>query len=69
MRRFRIKLRSMNPQVLSRLFHAKTAQSHTAITSIVDFTRFSESRVNLKHFVIARFCEAKSWQSKILRIR
>ena len=34
LRRFHTKLRSMDAQVLFRLFRAKTAQSHTAITSI-----------------------------------
>ncbi|MGX3010081.1 hypothetical protein ACWIUD_00760 [Helicobacter sp. 23-1044] len=35
LRRFHAKLRSMNHQVLFRLFRIKTAQSTTAITSIV----------------------------------
>ncbi|MGX3010988.1 hypothetical protein ACWIUD_05430 [Helicobacter sp. 23-1044] len=35
MRCFYTKLRSMNPQVLFRLFRIKTTQSTTAITSIV----------------------------------
>ncbi|MGX2981613.1 hypothetical protein [Helicobacter sp. 23-1045] len=52
LRRFHAKLRSMNPQVLFRLFRVKTAQSNTANTSIV-ITHFV--RIKLQK---SRHCEA-----------
>ena len=56
LRCFGAKLRSMNALVLSLLFRTKTAQSTTAITSIVSNTKSAESSL--------RDLEVKSWQSK-----
>ncbi|MGX2981693.1 hypothetical protein [Helicobacter sp. 23-1045] len=58
---FCIKPRSMNPQVLFRLFCIKTAQSHTAITSI-EILRIAESnKQNDENLAMTkkarRFCE------------
>ncbi|MGX3011711.1 hypothetical protein ACWIUD_09190 [Helicobacter sp. 23-1044] len=46
MRCFYAKLRSMDAQVLSRLFHIKTTQSNTATTSMVASLR-SQNEVSL----------------------
>ena len=57
-----IKLRSIDAQVLFRLFHPQTTQSTTAITSIV-----LAKATNLKKLVIARFGNAESKQSKQIK--
>ncbi|MGX3012034.1 hypothetical protein ACWIUD_10860 [Helicobacter sp. 23-1044] len=60
MRCFYAKLRSMDAQVLSRLFRIKTTQSTTAITSIViALTRISFNISSLREVALW----ATSWQS------
>ena len=56
LRRFHTKLRSMDAQVLFRLFCVKTAQSHTAITSIVGYRKI--------HTIHCYFCHCENLHSR-----